>query len=41
MRVKMANLDIAVRVAVQQQLLADLCRQELEDCEVGGRQLSH
>lgn len=35
------NLDIAVGVAVQQQLLADLCGQELEDCQVGGRQLSH
>ena len=35
------NLDVAVRVAVQQQLLADFCGQELEDGQVGGRQLCH
>lgn len=36
-----AYLDVAVRVAVQQKLLANRYGQELEHCQIGTRQLCH
>ncbi len=38
---KREDLDIAMRVPVQEQLLADLCGQELEHCQVVWGQLCH
>ena len=38
---KREDLDIAMRIPVQEQLLADLCGQELEHCQIVWGQLSH